>query len=48
MLPLQDGDVVATYADIDDLVAEVGYRPDTQLEEGVENFANWFREYYDY
>jgi UDP-glucuronate 4-epimerase len=48
MLPLQDGDVVATYADIDDLVADVGYRPDTRLEDGVESFAAWFREYYGY
>jgi len=48
MLPLQDGDVVATYADIDDLIADVGYKPDTQLEDGVENFAIWFRDYYGY
>ena len=48
MLPLQDGDVVATYADIADLIADTGYKPDTKLEVGVENFARWFREYYDY
>ena len=48
MLPLQDGDVVATYADIDDLIADVGYKPDTRLEDGVENFAIWFRKYYGY
>ena len=48
LLPLQDGDVVATYADIDDLIADVGYRPDTKLEDGVENFAIWFRQYYGY
>jgi len=48
MLPLQDGDVVATYADIDDLIADVGYKPDTRLEDGVENFARWFRDYYGY
>jgi UDP-glucuronate 4-epimerase len=48
LLPLQDGDVVATYADIDDLVTDVGYKPDTRLEDGVENFAAWFREYYGY
>ncbi|MEN8166622.1 MAG: NAD-dependent epimerase/dehydratase family protein, partial [Pseudomonadota bacterium] len=48
MLPLQDGDVVATYADVADLIADTGYKPDTKLEVGVENFANWFREYYKY
>ncbi len=48
MLPLQDGDVVATYADVADLIADTGYKPDTKLEVGVENFANWFREYYNY
>jgi UDP-glucuronate 4-epimerase len=48
MLPLQDGDVVATYADITDLIADVGYKPDTRLEDGVENFAIWFRQYYGY
>ncbi len=48
MLPLQDGDVVATYADITDLIADTGYKPDTKLEDGVENFAKWFREYYGY
>jgi UDP-glucuronate 4-epimerase len=48
LLPLQDGDVVATYADIDDLIADVGYKPDTALAYGVERFARWFREYYGY
>ncbi|MDJ0807953.1 MAG: NAD-dependent epimerase [Gammaproteobacteria bacterium] len=48
MLPLQDGDVVATYADVTDLIADTGYKPDTPLEVGVDNFAKWFRDYYGY
>ncbi|MEW8195155.1 MAG: capsular biosynthesis protein CpsI, partial [Candidatus Thiodiazotropha sp.] len=48
MLPLQDGDVVATYADVSDLIADTGYKPDTRLEDGVASFARWFLEYYDY
>ncbi|MES9946732.1 MAG: NAD-dependent epimerase [Candidatus Thiodiazotropha sp.] len=48
MLPLQDGDVVATYADVSDLIADTGYKPDTKLEDGVANFAQWFMDYYGY
>jgi UDP-glucuronate 4-epimerase len=48
MLPLQDGDMVATYADVDDLMADTGYKPDTPLETGVANFAEWFLDYYGY
>ncbi|MEW8428309.1 MAG: NAD-dependent epimerase/dehydratase family protein, partial [gamma proteobacterium symbiont of Ctena orbiculata] len=48
MLPLQDGDVVATYADVSDLIADTGYKPDTRLETGVAEFAHWFLEYYGY
>ena len=47
-LPLQPGDVPATYADIDDLVADVGYRPATPIEVGVRKFVDWFCEYYGY
>jgi UDP-glucuronate 4-epimerase len=47
-LPLQLGDVPETYADIDDLVRDVGYRPATPIEVGVERFVDWFREYYGY
>ena len=46
LLPMQAGDVPATYADIDDLVREVGFRPATSLEEGVGNFVAWYRAYY--
>jgi len=47
-LPLQLGDVPETSANIDDLVADVGYRPATPVEEGVRRFTDWFCEYYHY
>ena len=47
-LPLQPGDVPETFADIDDLVRDVGYRPATPIEEGVRQFVDWFCEYYGY
>jgi UDP-glucuronate 4-epimerase len=46
MLPLQPGDVQATYADIDDLVRDVGYRPQTPIEQGLDRFVEWYREFY--
>ncbi len=45
-LPMQPGDVYATYADVDDLARDTGYRPYTPVEEGIAKFAGWFREYY--
>jgi UDP-glucuronate 4-epimerase len=48
MLPMQPGDVPETFADIDDLVADVGYRPATPIEVGVRAFVDWFCEYYGY
>ena len=45
-LPLQPGDVPATYADVAALTAAVGFRPDTPLEEGVNRFVRWYRDYY--
>jgi UDP-glucuronate 4-epimerase len=47
MLPLQPGDVPATYADIEPLVAETGFKPKTSIEEGVGRFVEWYRWYYD-
>ena len=47
-LPMQLGDVPDTFADIDDLVRDVGYRPATPVEVGVRNFVDWFCEYYGY
>jgi UDP-glucuronate 4-epimerase len=48
MLPLQDGDMIATYADVQDLIRDTGYKPNTPLEVGVKNFADWFLDFYDY
>ncbi len=48
LLPLQLGDVPETFADIDDLVRDVGYRPATPVEVGVRKFVDWFCEYYGY
>lgn len=47
MLPMQQGDVPDTWADAEDLVREVGYRPDTPVEEGVRRFVDWYRDYYN-
>ncbi|WP_153558670.1 NAD-dependent epimerase [Roseimaritima sediminicola] len=46
LMPMQPGDVPATYADIDSLEAAVGFRPQTSIEEGIERFVQWYREYY--
>jgi UDP-glucuronate 4-epimerase len=46
MLPMQPGDVQATYADIDDLVRDVGYRPATTVEDGLAQFVEWYRDFY--
>jgi UDP-glucuronate 4-epimerase len=45
-LPMQAGDVPATYADVDDLVREIGFKPGTSIEEGIRRFVEWYREYY--
>jgi UDP-glucuronate 4-epimerase len=44
--PMQAGDVPATYADVDDLIAAVGFQPATAIEDGIARFVTWFREYY--
>jgi len=46
LLPLQDGDVPATYANVDALQNNVGFRPRTPVEEGVRRFVEWYKEYY--
>jgi UDP-glucuronate 4-epimerase len=45
-LPLQQGDVPATYADIDDLTRDVGFKPGTPIETGIKKFVTWYRDYY--
>jgi UDP-glucuronate 4-epimerase len=46
LLPMQPGDVPATYADIDDLTRDVGFAPSTPIEDGVARFYEWYRSYY--
>ncbi len=46
LLPLQDGDVPDTWADTEDLAADVGYQPSTPVEVGVKNFVEWYLEFY--
>ncbi|MDF0676377.1 MAG: NAD-dependent epimerase [Nitrospira sp.] len=46
LMPLQPGDVPATYADIDDLTNDVGFKPTTPIEEGIPRFVKWYREFY--
>jgi UDP-glucuronate 4-epimerase len=46
LLPLQPGDVPDTYADVTDLAAEFGYKPNTPVEQGVANFVAWYRDFY--
>jgi len=45
-LPIQPGDVPATYADIDDLRHDIGFEPNTSIEVGIERFVRWYRDYY--
>jgi UDP-glucuronate 4-epimerase len=45
-LPLQPGDVPETYADIDDLIRDIGYQPATKIEDGIAKFIEWYRGYY--
>jgi len=47
LLPLQPGDVPATYADVDDLQRDVGFAPATPLADGIRRFVDWYRDYYD-
>ena len=46
LLPIQMGDVPATYADIGDLVRDIGFKPATPIEEGIRRFVEWYRRYY--
>ena len=48
MLPMQLGDVPATFADIDALQRDVGFRPSTPIEEGVQKFVDWYKKYHKY
>jgi UDP-glucuronate 4-epimerase len=46
MLPMQAGDVEATYADVADLERDIGFRPATSIEDGIAQFAKWYREFH--
>lgn len=46
LLPMQPGDVYQTYADVEDLVKDFDFKPNTSLEEGLSRYAKWFKEYY--
>jgi UDP-glucuronate 4-epimerase len=46
LLPLQEGDVPETYANIDELMQDIDFKPSTSIETGIENFVNWYKEYY--
>jgi UDP-glucuronate 4-epimerase len=47
LLPMQPGDVPKTFADVDDLMKDVGFKPATSLEDGIRHFVKWYREYYN-
>lgn len=46
MMPMQAGDVPATYANVDDLVRDMNYKPNTNIQDGINRFVNWYREFY--
>jgi len=46
MLPLQNGDVPATYANVDDLIRDVDFKPETSVEDGIANFVKWYCDFY--
>jgi UDP-glucuronate 4-epimerase len=46
MMPMQSGDVYATWADTEDLFATISYRPSMNVEQGIQNFVDWYRSYY--
>ncbi|MGI6384548.1 MAG: NAD-dependent epimerase [bacterium] len=46
LLPMQPGDVPATFADVDDLMRDTDFKPDTSIEAGIRRFIEWYREYY--
>ena len=46
LLPIQPGDVPATFANVDDLIRDVGFKPATPIETGVQKFVDWYRDFY--
>jgi UDP-glucuronate 4-epimerase len=47
LMPMQLGDVPATYANVDDLVRDLDYKPNTPIEYGIARFVEWYRDYYE-
>lgn len=47
MHPMQEGDVPITYADVEDLMKDIGFKPNTTIEVGIAKFVEWFKHYYD-
>ena len=47
MMPMQPGDVTRTWADVDDLIADYNYRPNTPVEKGIQSFVDWYKGYYN-
>ena len=45
-MPMQDGDVVSTYADVSGLMDDFGYKPDTELKDGIKEFVKWYKKFY--
>jgi UDP-glucuronate 4-epimerase len=45
-LPIQPGDVPETYADVDDLIKAVGFKPSTPIEVGIAKFVDWYKDYH--
>jgi len=46
LLPMQAGDVPITYADIDELIEDTGFKPETSIEDGIKQFVDWYKVYY--
>jgi UDP-glucuronate 4-epimerase len=46
LLPMQPGDVLCTYADVEDLIQDIDFRPQTSIETGIQHFVDWYRSFY--
>lgn len=46
LLPIQPGDVPSTYADVSELIEDLGYKPNTSIKEGISNFVDWYKSFY--
>jgi UDP-glucuronate 4-epimerase len=47
-LPMQPGDVIATYADVEELMTDIGFKPSTSITQGLAKFVQWYQSYYGY